>query len=95
MGTWKTDVSPTSPTSENISSSTPGGIRGKGKLSKGLGGKEPEINLRCHQIYLWCISTYFGSRTGKDTSGTTALVRGRLTLAREGSLGGRPVSTPI
>jgi hypothetical protein len=57
MGTWKTDVSPTSPTSENISSSTPGGIRGKGKLSKGLGGKEPEINLRCHQIYLWCIST--------------------------------------
>ena len=36
-----------------------------------------------------------GGRTGRDDSKTPASVRDRLTLAREGSLGGRPVSTPI
>ena len=34
-------------------------------------------------------------RTGRDSSGTAVSVRNRLTQAREGSLGGRPVSTPI
>ena len=33
-------------------------------------------------------------RTGRDDSETPVSVRDRLTLAREGSLGGRPVSTP-
>ena len=34
-------------------------------------------------------------RTRRDDSETPVSVRDRLTLAREGSLGGRPVSTPI
>ena len=29
----------------------------KGKSNKGLGGMELEINLGCHQVYSWCIST--------------------------------------
>ena len=70
MGTWKMDVSSSNPSLDNIPEkllcSTLGGIRGKGKSSKGLGGKELEINLRCHQVYPWCISTRLGCRTGRD-----------------------------
>ena len=29
----------------------------RGKSKKGLGGMELEINLGCHQVYPWCIST--------------------------------------
>ena len=29
----------------------------KSKPNNSLGGKELEINLQCHQVYLWCIST--------------------------------------
>ena len=38
---------------------------------------------------------HLGGRIGRDDDGTAALVRDRLALAREGYLGGRPVSTPI
>ena len=44
----------------------------------------PDASPRCPSV-----------RTRRDSSGMPALVRDRLTLAREGSLGGRPVSTPI
>ena len=29
----------------------------KQKSDKGFNGKEPNINLGCHQVYPWCIST--------------------------------------
>ena len=38
---------------------------------------------------------HLGGRTRRDNSETSVSVRDRLTLAREGSLDGRPVSTPI
>ena len=38
---------------------------------------------------------HLGGGAGRDSSEIPALVRDRLTLAREGSLGGRPVSTPV
>ena len=37
--------------------------------------------------------SHLGGRTGWDGSGTPVSVRDRLTPSREGSLGGRPVST--
>ena len=51
MGTRKMDVSSSSPSLGNILGNY------SGKSNKGLGGKELEINLQCHQVYLWCIST--------------------------------------
>ena len=38
---------------------------------------------------------HLGGRIRRDNSETSVSVTDRLTLAREGSLGGRPVSTPI
>lgn len=38
--------------------------------------------------------SHLGGRMGRDGSGTPGSVRHRLTPAREGSLGGRSVSTP-
>ena len=38
---------------------------------------------------------HLGGRMGRDDDGTAVLVRNRLTLAREGRVGGRPVSTPV
>ena len=55
---------------EMLLCSTPGGIRGKGKSSKRLGGKEPEINLRGHLVSPWCIVSRLGGRTGRDEYGT-------------------------
>ena len=49
--TRPTDASPSSPSLGNILGNY------SGKSNKGLGGKEPEINLGCHQVYPWCIST--------------------------------------
>ena len=51
MGTHKTDASPTSTILGNI----PGNYYVKSK--KGRGGMELEVNLGCHQVYPWCIST--------------------------------------
>ena len=51
MGTRKMDASSSSPSLGNILGNY------SGKSNKGLGGKELEINLGCHQVYRWCIST--------------------------------------
>ena len=37
---------------------------------------------------------HLGGRTRRDSNETPTFIRDRLTLAREGSLGGTPVSTP-
>ena len=64
------------------------------EASKGFNGEELGISLGCHQIYPQCISTPPQWQMGRDGSGIPASVRDRLTLARKGSLGGRPVSIP-
>ena len=38
----------------------------KGTSNKGLGGKELEINLGCHQVYPGASPPHLGDRTGKD-----------------------------
>ena len=70
---------------EGYSAPPQGAPEKKGKSSQSFNGEELGINLGCHQVYPWCTST------GR----TPASVRDGLTLAREGSLGGIPVSTPI
>ena len=50
MGTWKTDAFPSSTSLGNFLGNY------SGKLSKGCGGMELEINLGCHQVYSWYIS---------------------------------------
>ena len=61
MGTWNTDASHSSPSLGNIPGQllcyTLGGIREEDKSNKDLGGRELEINLGCHQVYPWFIST--------------------------------------
>ena len=72
---------------EGYSDSTPGGIGGKqGVLDTILG---------YHAVYPGASPPRLGGRMGRDGNETPASVRDRLTPAREGSLGGRPVSTPI
>ena len=54
-GMHKTDASPRSPSLGNIleNYSAPPRVASEenGKSNKGLGGKELEISLRCHQVY--------------------------------------------
>ena len=54
----------------------------KGKSNRGLGGKELEIHLGCHQVYPWCLH----DRTGRDeytacvSKGQTKSSQGRKAL---------------
>ena len=61
MGTWNTDASHSSPSLRNIPGQLLcyilGGSREKDKSNKDLSGKKLEINLGCHHVYPWCIST--------------------------------------
>ena len=45
------------PLSRKLLCSTPGGTRIKGKSNQGFNGEDLDINLGCHQVYPWCIST--------------------------------------
>ena len=58
----------------------------KGKSDKGLGGKELEINMGCHQVYPWtspppCLVVEPGEMSKAPVS-----VRDRLRLTREEKL---------
>ena len=61
VGTRNTDASPRSPSLGNIlgNYSAPPQVASEemGKSNTGVGGKELDINLGCHQVYPWCIST--------------------------------------
>ena len=64
---------------------TPGGVRGKDKLNKGLDGKKLKINLGCHQVCPSASPPHLGGRTRRMSKAPDS-VRDRLSPTREGKL---------
>ena len=63
------------------------------KSGKGLNGEQLDINLGCHQV--GSSLSHLADRMEEASAETPVSVRGRLTPAREGHFGGRPISIPI